>query len=57
MAGAAAVSDSDIEVIGALTHLGFSVVEAQRALQSLPHDADLPIEERVRLALAFFDRR
>jgi Holliday junction DNA helicase RuvA len=56
-AGAEAVpllSDADAEVIAALTGLGFSLVEAQAALQSLPRDGDLPVEERVRQALAYF---
>lgn len=48
------LTDSDAEVIAALTALGFSLVEAQTALQNLPKDDDLPIEERVREALAFF---
>jgi len=48
------LSDADAEVIAALTGLGFSLVEAQAALQSLPPDEDLPIEERVRQALAYF---
>ena len=48
------LSDADAEVIAALTGLGFSLVEAQAALQSLPRDADLPVEERVRQALAYF---
>jgi Holliday junction DNA helicase RuvA len=48
------LSDADAEVIAALTGLGFSLVEAQAALQSLPQDGDLPIEERVRQALAYF---
>ena len=55
--GAAAVpllSETDAEVIAALTGLGFSLVEAQAALQSLPRDEDLSIEERVRQALAYF---
>ncbi len=56
--GAAAplLSDADVEVIAALTGLGFSLVEAQAALQSLPRDEDLPVEERVRQALAYFAR-
>jgi Holliday junction DNA helicase RuvA len=45
-------TESDAEVIAALTSLGFSLIEAQRALQSLPRDDSLPIEERIRLALA-----
>nr|HID12749.1 Holliday junction branch migration protein RuvA [Anaerolineae bacterium] len=48
------LSDADAEVIAALTGLGFSLVEAQAALQSLPRDEDLPLEERVRQALAYF---
>jgi holliday junction DNA helicase RuvA len=48
------LSDADAEVIAALTGLGFSLVEAQAALQSLPQDGDYPIEERVRQALAYF---
>jgi len=58
-AGAAPLlSDADTEVIAALTSLGFSLVEAQAALQSLPRDENLdeglPVEERVRQALAYF---
>ncbi|HIE38516.1 MAG TPA: Holliday junction branch migration protein RuvA, partial [Anaerolineae bacterium] len=34
------LTDQDAEVIGALTALGFSVVEAQTALQNLPRDED-----------------
>lgn len=48
------LSDQDAEVIAALTSLGYSVVEAQTALQSLPRDPDLSLEERLRLALAYF---
>jgi Holliday junction DNA helicase RuvA len=47
-------SDSDAEVIAALRGLGFSLVEAQAALQSLPRGEELPVEERVRRALAYF---
>ena len=48
------LSDTDVDVIAALTGLGFSLVEAQTALQNLPRGEDLPVEERVRLALAYF---
>jgi len=48
------LSDADAEVIAALTGLGFSLVEAQAALQSLPRGEDLSVEERVRQALAYF---
>lgn len=53
-AGLAAVSKLDTEVIDALTAMGFSIVEAQAALQSIPRDAPEELEERVRLALSYF---
>jgi len=53
-AGLAAVSIRDTEVIEALTTLGYSIVEAQAALQGIPRDAPEDIEERIRLALAYF---
>ena len=53
-AAAALMSDEDAAVLAALTGLGFSLVEAQAALQSLPRDEGLSIEERVRLALTYF---
>lgn len=46
--------DVDTEVIEALTSLGYSVVEAQAALQSLPRDAPRDTEERLRMALRYF---
>jgi Holliday junction DNA helicase RuvA len=47
------ISDSDGEVIAALTTLGYSVVEAQSALQQIPKDAqNESVEEKVRLALS-----
>lgn len=50
----AALSDVDTEVLAALTALGYSVIEAQAAIQSLPRDAPQDVEERLRLALAYF---
>jgi holliday junction DNA helicase RuvA len=50
----AAISDTDTEVIAALTALGYSVVEAQAALQSIPKDAPDDTGERLRLALGYF---
>ncbi|NOZ50428.1 MAG: Holliday junction branch migration protein RuvA [Chloroflexi bacterium] len=51
MWGAAGISDADTEVIDALTSLGYSVVEAQRAMQGLPKDIE-GVEERLRAALS-----
>ncbi|RLD05185.1 MAG: Holliday junction branch migration protein RuvA [Chloroflexi bacterium] len=50
----AAMSDTDGEVLAALTALGYSVVEAQTAIQSIPKDAPKEVEERLRLALGYF---
>jgi len=50
----AAMSDTDSEVLAALTTLGYSVVEAQTALQSIPKDAPQDVEERLRMALQYF---
>ncbi len=50
----AAMSDADGEVLAALTSLGYSVVEAQTAIQSIPKDAPQEVEERLRLALQQF---
>lgn len=50
----AQISEVDTEVLGALTSLGYSVVEAQAALQSIPSSAPQDVAERLRLALQFF---
>jgi Holliday junction DNA helicase RuvA len=50
------LTDADAELLSALTGLGYSVVEAQAALTSLPHDPSLTVEERLRQALAYFAR-
>jgi Holliday junction DNA helicase RuvA len=50
----AAMSDADSEVLSALVALGYSVVEAQAALQSIPRDAPEDVESRLRLALVYF---
>jgi Holliday junction DNA helicase RuvA len=46
--------DVDMQVIEALTSLGYSIVEAQAALQFIPIDAPVEVEERLRLALQYF---
>ncbi|MEJ2748733.1 MAG: RuvA C-terminal domain-containing protein [Anaerolineae bacterium] len=50
------VSDVDTDVIDVLTGLGFSIVEAQTALQKLPREAKT-VDERVQLALQQLDSR
>jgi Holliday junction DNA helicase RuvA len=48
------LSDVDSEVLAALTTLGYSLVEAQTALQYIPRDTPQDIEIRLRIALQFF---
>ncbi len=52
--GEAPMLDLDAEVIEALISLGYSIVEAQAALQSLPRDAPRDLEERLRMVLRYF---
>jgi Holliday junction DNA helicase RuvA len=56
LATVATMSDTDSEVLAALTALGYSVVEGQSAIQSLPKDAPDDVEERLRLALQYFQK-
>lgn len=49
----ASLTSADAEVIEALTALGYSIVEAQRAVQSIPRDVT-DVEERLRIALSSF---
>ncbi|MGE5376571.1 MAG: Holliday junction branch migration protein RuvA [Bacteroidota bacterium] len=50
----ASMSDTDGEVLAALTALGYSVIEAQTAIQAISKDAPDDVEERLRLALQYF---
>jgi Holliday junction DNA helicase RuvA len=54
--GVPALLPADTDVLAALTSLGYSLVEAQAAVQSLPPDATDQVEGRVRLALRYFAR-
>ena len=49
-----AMDDTDTQVLEALIALGYSVVEAQAALQTIPRDAPDDVETRIRLALQYF---
>jgi holliday junction DNA helicase RuvA len=46
--------DINVELLDALTGLGYSVVEAQSAIQSLPKDAPDDLEEKLRMSLKYF---
>jgi len=49
-----AFSDVNSDVIDTLVSLGYSIVEAQTAVQALPPNTPHDIEERLRLALQYF---
>jgi holliday junction DNA helicase RuvA len=51
---ASVYKDINAEVVDALVGLGYSVVEAQSAVQSIPKEAPDDLENRLRLALQFF---
>ncbi|MFN2236664.1 MAG: Holliday junction branch migration protein RuvA [Anaerolineales bacterium] len=48
------MDDTDTQVLEALVALGYSIVEAQAALQTIPRDAPDDVETRIRLALLYF---
>jgi len=50
----AELAQENADVLAALTALGYSAGEATRALASLPYKQELSLEEKVRLALAYF---
>lgn len=50
------MADVDTEVVDALTSLGYSVIEAQTAVQAIPRETVQDVETRLRLALQYFAR-
>ena len=54
-AAAVLLSDEDQDVIDFLTSLGFSIVEAQTAIQNIPSDI-VGLESRVQFALQYLDQ-
>ena len=53
--GIRSITDVDDAVVDALITLGYSVVEAQTALQTIPKDTPDDVETKLRIALQFFD--
>ena len=51
---AAQLAAENTDVLAALTSLDYSVTEATQAVASLPHDQDLSLEEKIKLALGYF---
>jgi Holliday junction DNA helicase RuvA len=50
----AGMRDINMELLDALTGLGYSIVEAQAAIQSLPKDAPEDLESQLRMSLQYF---
>lgn len=53
---AAAMTNIDADLMAALTALGYSIVESQSAIQSIPRDTPPDLETRMRIALRYFSR-
>ena len=53
-APAIGLAEENADVLAALTSLGYSVSEASRAITNLPPSPDIPLEEKVKLALQYF---
>ena len=51
---AAQLVQENTDVLAALTSLGYSVSEANRAVATLPPSSDLSLEERIKQALQYF---
>jgi Holliday junction DNA helicase RuvA len=51
---AAALAQENVDVLAALTSLGYSVSEANRAVATLPPSSDLSLEEKIKQALGYF---
>jgi Holliday junction DNA helicase RuvA len=51
---AGALAQENTDVLAALTSLGYSVSEANRAVATLPPSSDLSLEEKIKQALGYF---
>lgn len=52
---AVGMTEADLDVLEGLVRMGYSVVEAQSAVQSIPRDASRDEGERLRIALQYFN--
>lgn len=52
----ASLTELETELIGALTGLGYSIVESQAAIQAIPKDTAPDLEAKLRAALNYFSR-
>ena len=49
-------TEVDTDLVAALTSLGYSIVESQTAIQSIPKDSPEDLSSRLRLALQYFSK-
>ncbi len=49
------ISSADQQVLEALIGLGYSIIEAQSAIQALPKDTPDTVEDKLRITLQYFD--
>ncbi len=50
------ITESSTDVLAALTALGYSIAESNRAISAIPLNNDFPLEEKVKLALQHLAR-
>ncbi|MFA5629554.1 MAG: Holliday junction branch migration protein RuvA [Dehalococcoidales bacterium] len=53
----AEIAQENADVLAALTSLGYSASEITRALSSIPRDTSLTIEDKIKLALGYFEQK
>jgi len=56
-AGGTLSSHSDGDVTAALLSLGYSSTEASRAIAAVPRDINLSVEDKIKFALGYFEKR
>ena len=50
----AQIADENMDVLAALTSLGYSANEASQAVAALPPDAEMTLEDKIKMALGYF---
>jgi Holliday junction DNA helicase RuvA len=53
----AEIAQENADVLAALASLGYSASEVARALSSLPRDSSLSLEDKIKLALGYFEQK
>jgi len=53
----AEIAQENADVLAALASLGYSASEVARSLSSLPRDSSLSLEDKIKLALGYFEQK